>query len=122
MTQCFFGSDTISIGDRSYISVGCFLDGSASIRIGNDVHLAAGVQVWTSTHELGPSARRAGSVVAKDTVIEDGCWIGAGAIILAGATVGSGAVVGAGSVVLTDVSRDTMVVGTPARHHRRLEI
>ena len=53
--------------------------------------------------------------VIQGIVVEDGAWIGAGAILLDGVRVGEGAVVGAGAVVTGDVPPHTLAVGVPAR-------
>ncbi len=55
-------------------------------------------------------------------IIEDDCWIGAGAIILNGITIGKGSVVGAGSVVTKDVPPYTIVAGNPARKIKDIPI
>ncbi len=46
--------------------------------------------------------------------IEDGAWLGAGAIVLPGVTIGRDAIVGAGAVVTRDVPPGETVVGVPA--------
>ena len=48
-------------------------------------------------------------------VLEDNVTIYAGAVILGGVRIGSNATVGANAVVLTDVPRDGIAVGVPAR-------
>ena len=48
-------------------------------------------------------------------VIEDGCFIGVGAMVLGPVRIGAGAVVGASAVVLHDVPPHTVVAGIPAR-------
>ena len=47
-------------------------------------------------------------------VLEDGAWIGGGAIVLQGVTIGCGAVVAAGAVVTKDVEAYDIVGGVPA--------
>ncbi len=70
---------------------------------------------------FGPKAQCNGHVV-----IEDGAYIGAGALIRQGrlgepVVIGRNAVVGMGAVVLNSVSAGEVVVGSPARPIRRKE-
>ena len=48
-------------------------------------------------------------------MIEEGAWVGAGAIILDGVEIGKNAVVGAGSVVVDSVPAHSVAIGNPAR-------
>jgi acetyltransferase-like isoleucine patch superfamily enzyme len=54
-------------------------------------------------------------------VIEDGAWIGAGAIVLPGLRIGKGAIVGAGSVVTRNVPALEIWAGNPAKKIRDRE-
>lgn len=53
------------------------------------------------------------------TVVGRRASLGSGAVILGGVTIGDGALVGAGAVVTHDVEPRAVVVGNPARVHRR---
>ena len=53
------------------------------------------------------------------TVVGRRASLGSGAVILGGITIGDGALVGAGAVVTHDVEPSAVVVGNPARVHRR---
>jgi acetyltransferase-like isoleucine patch superfamily enzyme len=52
---------------------------------------------------------------ARKVVVEEGSWIGCGAVILHGVVIGKGAVIGAGSVVTKNVGPCEVVAGNPAR-------
>jgi maltose O-acetyltransferase len=111
----------LSVGPGCWFNVRCTLDVQAELNIGDGVRLGQEVMILTQTHEMGPSARRAGALCARPVRIGDGAWIGARATILPGVTVGRGAVVAAGAVVVHDVPPDTLVAGVPARVIRSLD-
>lgn len=54
------------------------------------------------------------------TVVGRRASLGSGAVILGGVKIGEGALVGAGAVVTHDVEPGAVVVGNPARVHRRV--
>lgn len=111
----------LSIGKYAYISGGCYLDLSGSIKLGDNVVLAPFVQFYTGTHEIAGSAKRAGRLTPKPVVVEEGVWLGARCTILPGVTIGRGAVIAAGSVVANDVEPNTLAAGVPARLLRHLD-
>lgn len=113
------GRGRIRIG-RSFVNSHCFLDGTGDIEIGDAVLLAHRVAVLTATHEAGPSNQRGRDPFGLSTVIEDGCWLGAGVIVLPGVRVGRGCVVAAGSVVTKDCEPDGLYAGVPAVRKRDL--
>jgi len=113
----------IWIGRNSYIGERCVIRGQGGVRIGDSVLLAPGVQVLAVNHLFDDPSRPViqQGISAQGIVVEDGAWIGAGAILLDGVQVGAGAVVGAGSVVTQDVPPRTLAVGAPARVVRQLD-
>lgn len=112
----------ITIGARSLIGEACILRGQGGITIGNDVYLAPMVQMLAVNHVFSDTTRPISyqGITAQGIVVEDGAWIGGGAIILDGVRIGRNAVVGAGAVVTKDVAPYTVVVGNPARQVRDL--
>lgn len=112
----------IRIGARSLVGEGCILRGQGGIEIGDDVYLGTVVQVLAVNHVFSDTRRPIShqGITAEGIRIEDGAWIGSGAIILDGVTVGRNAVVGAGAVVTKDVPAYSVVVGNPARVVRDL--
>jgi maltose O-acetyltransferase len=110
----------LTIGPGCWFNVGCTLDVHAELTIEGGVRLGHEVMILTQTHEIGPSALRAGRLRGQPVRIGTGAWIGARATILPGTTVGRGAVVAAGAVVTRDVPADSLVAGVPARVLRML--
>jgi acetyltransferase-like isoleucine patch superfamily enzyme len=112
----------ITIGARSLIGEACVLRGQGGITIGDDVYLAPLVQMLAVNHVFSDSTRPISQqgITAEGIVVEDGAWIGGGAIILDGVRIGRNAVVGAGAVVSRDVPPSALAVGNPARVVRDL--
>ncbi|NJN18111.1 MAG: acyltransferase [Oscillochloris sp.] len=113
----------IRIGRRSLIGEGCILRGQGGISIGDDVYLGTLVQVLAVNHVFSDPTRPISQqgITAEGIQIEDGAWIGSGAILLDGVTIGRNAVVGAGAVVTKDVPAYSVAVGNPARVVRDLK-
>ena len=116
----FFGSSKVRLGADCFVSVGCFIDGSDWVDIGAHVHLGSGVRLLTSSHDIGPSERRAGPNTTAPVRLEAGCWLGAGVLVMPGVTIARGCVVAAGAVVTTDTLPDGIYAGVPARRLREL--
>lgn len=113
----------ITIGSRSLIGEACILRGQGGITIGDDVFLAPLVQMLAVNHIYDDTSRPISlqGITAQGIVVEDGAWIGGGAIILDGVRIGRNAVVGAGAVVTKDVPPYSVVTGNPARVVRDLQ-
>lgn len=106
----------LTIGRNSHIGDHSTLDVYDDILIGDDVALGGYNIVYTHDHERQPDGPAwTGPINFGKVVIEDGAWIGAGAIILPGVTIGRRAVVAAGAVVSKDVAPGATVAGVPAR-------
>lgn len=118
---CWFGGGDVEVGSGTYVNFGVVFDNLGAIRIGARCDIGMRTMLITSTHAVGPSSRRAGPLHGEPIVIEDGCWIGAGAVILPGVTVGAGCIVASGAVVTRDCEPDGLYAGTPAKRLRDLD-
>ena len=107
----FFDPGGIKIGRDSIIGDHAFLDGRASLEIGDHVDIASQVLIYNSQHDIDSDDFKAQYGKVK---IEDYVFIGPRAIILRGVTIGRGAIVGAGAVVSKNVAPFTIVAGVPA--------
>jgi acetyltransferase-like isoleucine patch superfamily enzyme len=113
--------DKLHVGAGASIATHVTINVDADVYLGNSVSLGPYVKIYSGTHPIGPgSNRRMPEVPAKPVTIEDGCWIGLGAVILPGVTIGRGSIVAAGSVVDEDVPANSHVVGNPAQVVRQL--
>ena len=117
---CSYGRNT-HLGDHVYLNFSCVILDNNEVRIGHHVMIGPFVQIYTAAHPLEAGARNRGWEVAKPVVIEDGAWVGGGAILLPGVRVGRNAVVGAGAVVARDVPANAVVAGNPAKVIRELD-
>jgi acetyltransferase-like isoleucine patch superfamily enzyme len=113
----------IWVGRNCFVGEFCLIRGQGGVHIGDAVLLAPRVQMLAVNHLFDDPSRPVlhQGITAQGIVVEDGAWIGAGAILLDGIRVGTGAVVGAGAVVTRDVPPHTLAVGAPARVVRSLD-
>ena len=115
---CFVTGDRITIGPRSVVNRGCYLDGRGGLTLGADVSVSPECYLLTFTHGVHDPAFKA---LPGPVTLEDKAWIGARAVLLPGRTVGRAAVVGAGAIVTKDVPALEIVGGNPARSIGRRE-
>lgn len=118
--HCDYGTN-VHIGTGAFVNVGAVFLDVCPITLGDHVLLGSNVQLIAATHPLDAETRIAGWELGEAITVEDGAWLGAGAIVLPGVTIGARSVVGAGSVVTKDVPPDVLVVGNPARIVRSLD-
>jgi maltose O-acetyltransferase len=105
----------LRVGSGTIISHGAVFGLDATITLGENVCVGPYAVLHTGTHALGPSScRMSRRAVAKPIVVEDGVWIGMGAMILPGVRLGRGSVVSAGAVVRDNVPPNRLVSGNPA--------
>ena len=111
----------ITIGSGFFLNTEVRFGGAqGGIRIGSGVQIGPRVQFETVSHGLSNLPGRGRGFTTAPIVVEDGVWVGAGAIILQGVTIGRGAAVAAGAVVNRDVPPETLAGGAPARVLRSL--
>lgn len=95
-----------TIGGPVDVNANCFLENA---RLGDDVQVGPNAAVVGVTHDLGEDGMEFGNDVYDEVVVEDGGFVGAGAVVLPGVTVGENAVVGAGTTVSEDVPSGCVV-------------
>ena len=89
--KCYMSGKNIEIGNHSYLNKECLIDAChGTVLIGNNVGIAYRCQLLTTNHDYSNPNKRTGKVSGSNVVVEDGCWIGSGAVILPGVTVRGG--------------------------------
>ena len=112
----------VVIGRRCIVGEFAVIRGQGGVSIGDDVLIAPHVQILAVDHVIRTSRvpiMRQG-LVARGIVIEDGAWLGAGAIVTDGVRIGRNAVIGAGAVVTRDIPAGVVAAGVPARVVREI--
>jgi acetyltransferase-like isoleucine patch superfamily enzyme len=117
----------VTIGDDCNVCDHTFIEGG--VRVGNGVTIKCGVSLWDGvvveddvfigpnvvfTNDKRPRSRMRPPKY-RETVLKQGCSLGANATILPGLIIGRWAMIGAGAVVTRDVPDFALVFGTPAR-------
>jgi len=117
------GLSTLSIGDGTYIGRLVHINAWRSVTIGCNVLIADRVFISDADHnfaDTGKPIRLQGDSFRGAVVLQNGCWIGIGAVILPGVTVGRNAIVAANAVVTKDVPTCAVVGGIPAKVIKQL--
>lgn len=96
----------------------CQINCRGRVVIQDNVLIASRVVILSGNHEINMGIVQRDSYKTYLTVVQNGAWIGTGAIILPGRTIGMHAIVGAGSVVTKDVPAGEVWAGNPARKIR----
>lgn len=110
----------LQIGNNVTLTKGIYLDLTDKIIIEDNVIISPEVKILTHASVANKPLRHFFPEKLAPVVIQQGAWIGAGAIILSGTNIGKYSVVGAGSVVTKNVPSLTVVAGSPAREIKKL--
>lgn len=108
----------ISIGNNTKIMYYFHCGAAVSVKIGSNVLIGSRVYITDHDHVFGDSLLSANEnkeLIYDPVILEDGCYIGEGAVILKGVRIGRRAVIGANSLVTEDISPWTVVGGVPAK-------
>jgi maltose O-acetyltransferase len=118
LRHCGFQTKNVTIGDGSWVNVGCWFEGAGQIEIGRNAFIGPQVMIITSHHPIDENGEVERMPEPSKVRIGERCWIGARATIMPGVTIGDGTVIGAGSVVTRDCDPGAVYVGVPARRVR----
>ena len=113
------GTGNIVIGAGSTINSGVAIYSGNGVTIGKRCAIAANCTFAPVNHEYAdpdtPIVEQKFMPSRGGVIVEDDVWIGANAVLLDGAICRSGCIVGAGAVVRSEIPRNAICVGVPAR-------
>ena len=108
--------ETMYVGENVHINRGAFMRAEGILRLGNNVHIARNLTIYTINHNYkGEALPYDHTMIEKAVTIDDNVWIGINVTIVPGVHIGEGAIIGAGSVVTMDIPPLAIVGGAPAR-------
>ena len=110
----------IKIGKNVFINACCRFQDQGGIEIGDGSLIGHNTTIATLNHDFNPDKRA--NLHPSPVKIGKNVWIGSDCTILPGVEIGNGAVIGAGSVVTKNVPANSVVVGSPARVIKQIEI
>lgn len=117
------GQRTLHIGNGTYIGRFVQINAWRDVTIGRDVLIGDRVFISDADHcfdNVSMPIIKQGDAFIGSVRLNDGCWIGIGAVILPGVKIGQNAVVAANSVVTRDVPDFAIVAGAPAKIIRHI--
>ncbi len=101
----------LQTGNNVWIGEKVWIDNLAMVRIGNNVCLSQGCLLLTGNHDY---TKPAFDLMINTIVLEDGVWIGAGAVVCGGAICHEHAVLTVGSVTAGELEAMGIYRGNPA--------
>jgi putative colanic acid biosynthesis acetyltransferase WcaF len=101
----------LSIGNHTWIGEYVSIDNLVLVTIGSNVCISQGAVLLTGSHHY---KKRTFDLVTGTITLEDGVWIGAGAIVNQGIIAASHAVLTSGSVATRNLDPYTIYQGNPA--------
>lgn len=101
----------LTIGDNAWIGENVWLDSLVMISIGPNACISQGAILLTGSHNYKKTTF---DLVTSPVTLEDGVWIGAGAIVNQGITASSHAMLTSGSVATKNMEAYAVYQGNPA--------
>jgi len=101
----------LTIGNDVWIGENVWLDSLEMITIGANACISQGATMLTGSHNYKKATF---DLITAPVTLEDGVWIGAGAIVNQGITAASHAVLTSGSVATKDMEAYSVYQGNPA--------
>jgi len=101
----------LTIGHNTWIGENVWIDNLVAVTIGNNVCISQGAILLTGSHNYKKTSF---DLITNSVILEDGVWIGAGAIVNSGVVAASHAVLTSGSIATKNMEAYSVYQGNPA--------
>lgn len=101
----------LSIGDFAWVGEGVWIDNLVQVEIGAHACISQGAYLFCGNHDFKKATF---DLVVKPIRMEEGAWVGAGAMVCPGVVLHSHSVLAAGSVATQPIAAYTIAQGNPA--------
>ena len=101
----------LTVGNHTWIGENVWIDCLVPATIGNNVCISQGAVLLTGSHDYKKTTF---NLITAGFILEDGVWIGAGALVNLGVTAASHAVLTSGSVATKNLEAYSIYQGNPA--------
>lgn len=109
----------LEIGENTIIGKNCYLSArehATKLIIGDNCMFSRNIKIMTSDgHDIYDSLSKNRINLAKDIIIGDRVWLADGVIVLKGVHIGGHSIVGINSIVTTNISKNSIAAGIPAK-------
>lgn len=102
----------LEIGNYVWIGENVWIDNLTQVKIGNNVCLSQGAMLLTGNHNY---SKQTFDLMVSNITLEDGVWIGAGAMVCPGVTCHSHSVLSVRAVAVSDLEPFGIYRGNPAQ-------
>ncbi len=99
----------INIGENTFINRNTIIVSKESVEIGKNTVIGPNVCIYDHNHKFSVSEVSLDKFKTGKIVIGENCWIGAGAIILKNTIIENGCVIGAGTIVSGHIPAHSIV-------------
>lgn len=99
------------IGNQTWVGENVWIDCLVPVTIGNNVCISQGAILLTGSHNYKKTTF---DLITSALVLEDGVWIGAGAIVNLGVTAATHSMLTSGSVATRNLEAWSIYQGNPA--------
>lgn len=111
----------LKTGSNCWLGRNLTIHGNGTVEIGDNCNIAPDVTFLTGGYTMNVQKSEAGEDQRASISVEEGCWVGTGAILCQNVAIGKGCMIIPGTCVMNHLPDNTLVGGVPARVMKKLD-